>query len=524
MRRIVVPFIMLALTAPAAAARPVASPQPTPPTVAATMFLISGRGYGHGVGMSQYGALGYARNGATYDEILTHYYSGTTVGPVPTAVIRVLLAEARPKLTISSTVPFEVVDAAGTIVELPAGPLALGPKLVVDKQPLQTPLVVRPGATTPLRLGDKPYRGVLEVRSDGKRLAVVNRLGLELYLQGVVPGEMPSDWPAEALRAQAVAARSYALAQRLKGKSFDVYSDVRSQVYGGMAAEKPTTNAAVRDTAGQAVLYEGNVATTYFHSTSGGRTADSGEIFARPLPYLVPVDDPYDSLSPYHRWGPVVVPAAKVASGLKVPGPVLDLVMTPGPSGRASTVTVRTARGDTAMKPTDVRFGLGLRSTWFQVGTLSLSRPAAPVVHGGAVRLSGTVRGVAGVTLSALVAGVWQPLRMLAAGAFSVPVKPGSTTIYRLTDAVGRGPSLRVPVSPRVTFDGGAGTVAPPLPGAMAVLQRQEGVRWAELARAPVAADGTYQLGVRLGPGVYRVSVPASGGYAAGVSPELSLG
>jgi stage II sporulation protein D len=407
---------------------------------------------------------------------------------------------------------------------LPAGPLALGPKLIVRQRRLETPLVVRSGAMAPLRFGDKAYRGVLEVRSDGTRLAVVNRLGLELYLQGVVPGEMPSDWPAEALKAQAVAARSYALAKRVNGKSFDVYADVRSQVYGGVASEKPSTTAAVRDTAGEAVLYDGDVATTYFHSTSGGRTADAGEAFARPLPYLVPVDDPYDSLSPYHRWGPVVVPAAKVASGLKVPGQVLDVAVTPGPSGRARTVTVRTALGDSAVKPTDVRLGLGLRSTWFQFGALSLRRPAAAVVHGSGVRLTGVVRGVAGVTLSARVGGVWQPVRTIAAGTFSVPVKPGSTTVYRLADASGRGASLRVPVAPKVTFDGGAGTVEPPLSGATAVLERQDGVRWAELSREPVAADGSYQLRVRLGPGVYRVSVPATGGYAAGVSPELSLG
>ncbi len=527
MRRLLVPLIALTLLVPGAGARPHAV-APVPGTVGATTFVVTGRGYGHGVGMSQYGALGFARNGATYDRILAHYYPGTQLAPAKVATMRVLLADARKRVTVLATAPFTIREGDGQTHRLPARTLTLGPQLVValedETRALAPPLVLQPAPGSVLRLDGKAYRGQLEVRADSRRLAVVNRLGLEAYLQGVVPGEMPSDWPAEALKAQAVAARSYALAQRVAGKPFDVYADVRSQVYGGVAYEKPTTTAAVRATAGEAVHFDGKVATTYFYSTSGGRTAGSDEIFAQPRPYLVSVEDPFDSLSPYHRWGPVAVPAAKVQKGLRVNGEVLDVAVAPGPSGRARTVTVQTAVGDRPVRPTDVRAGLGLRSTWFRFGLLSLRRPAAPVIHGGSATLTGTVRGVGGVTLSVAKGGIWEAVRAVGPGAFTLPVRPASPTVYRLATAAGIGPVLRVPVAPRVTFDGGGGTVTPPLPDAVVVLERQEGAVWAEAARGRVSADGAYLFPVRLGPGVYRVRVPATRGYAPGTSPELALG
>src|SRR5437763_5943228 len=100
----------------------------------------------------------------------------------------------------------------------------------------------------------------------------VNAVDLDGYVKGVVPGEVPASWPPEALKAQAVAARTYALTTDAGGSLFDQYADTRSQVYGGISAETPATNVAVRDTAGQIVTYRGRPATTYFFSTSGGKT------------------------------------------------------------------------------------------------------------------------------------------------------------------------------------------------------------------------------------------------------------
>src|SRR5471030_3268121 len=118
---------------------------------------------------------------------------------------------------------------------------------------------------------------------------------------------MPQAWPEAALEAQAIAARSYALANRHQGGAFDLYSDGRSQVYGGVAAKTPRTTAAVAATRGKVVLWHGQVANTLYSSTSGGRTASALAELGQDIPYLVSVADPYDTLSPYHDWGPVLV-------------------------------------------------------------------------------------------------------------------------------------------------------------------------------------------------------------------------
>src|SRR5207248_1060757 len=168
---------------------------------------------------------------------------------------------------------------------------------------------------------------------------VVDVVALENYLKGVVPSEMPFDWAPEALKAQAVAARSYALANLTKNREFDLYGDTRDQVYGGVAAEQPASNDAISATKGQVVLYKGKVADTLFFSTSGGRTASSLDATGAAVPYLVSVADPYDSLSPVHDWGPVLFDGAKVAAQLKLPGSLTDLTADDGASGRAKTVT-----------------------------------------------------------------------------------------------------------------------------------------------------------------------------------------
>ena len=259
-----------------------ASAQQTPASsYGEAVFVVSGRGYGHGVGMSQYGAYGQALAGRTYDQILSYYYAGTQLGKAGRKQVRVLLGEGRRAVTLSSTVPFTAVDATGETFSLPRGVLTLRPDLSLPSAAgaveAVSPLILRPGRKAPLGLDGRLYRGKLELVPQGGFLRVVNVLSLESYLQGVVAGEMPYSWPAEALKAQAVAARSYALASVLKGKPYDLYSDVRSQVYAGVAGEKPSTTKAVADTAGQVVLYGGKIATTYYFSSSGGKTASAAE-------------------------------------------------------------------------------------------------------------------------------------------------------------------------------------------------------------------------------------------------------
>ena len=153
---------------------------------------------------------------------------------------------------------------------------------------------------------DGRYRGRLRVLEEAGALTVVNIVSLENYLRGVVASEMPSSWRPEALAAQAIAARTYAVATRKPPtSSYDLFPDERSQVYRGLAAEGVAASAAVDATAGQVVLYEGQPIVTYFSSSSGGRTASAPRRSSRarsPCRTSSSVDDPYDTISPYHDW------------------------------------------------------------------------------------------------------------------------------------------------------------------------------------------------------------------------------
>ena len=500
-------------------------------SVAASALVFSGHGWGHGVGMAQWGANGYARHGWDYQHILAHYYQGTTIGSQPSPTVRVLLADGRAHVTLDSDSPWKVVDAQGAKVVLPRGPIEVGADLVVSSKKLNSPLTFSP-STAPLRFGKSPYRGRLLLVSNGKRLQVVNALPLDSYVLGVVGREMPSSWPAAALETQAVAARSYALAELenvVTARAFDLYSDTRSQVYGGIAAESPAVTAAVQATARQAVLYGGRVATTYFSSSSGGRTVSAAEAWGKTVPYLVSVDDPYDTLSPYHDWGPVLVDARKAARALKAPGDLVAFNPVAGPSGHVAQVDVVGTKGDVKVSGSDVRSALGLRSSWFTSGLLALTPPAAPVAYGGSGTLTGTARGVGPVTVEQKAAnGTWQSLSAVsprADGTFAVSIQPSATTRYRLASGQLRAAVVQVTVAPLVSASVGAGTVQgtvrPALAGASIQLQRQSGASWTTVATATLDGTGTFAVGAQLTPGSYRVRCAPGHGLSPGVSSVL---
>jgi stage II sporulation protein D len=215
--------LAIALTATAASA---SGQQTSTSSYGEAVFVVSGHGWGHGVGMSQYGAYGQALAGRTYRQILSYYYSGTTIGNAGRKQVRVLLAEGRRAVTVSSPAPLTAVDATGATYRLAKGPVTLHADLLlpVEAGPVTaaSPLVIRPAKNALLALDGRPYRGKLELVPQGDFLRVVNVVPLESYLQGVVAGEMPFGWPADALEAQAVAARSYALANLLMGKPYDL--------------------------------------------------------------------------------------------------------------------------------------------------------------------------------------------------------------------------------------------------------------------------------------------------------------
>ena len=503
----------------------------TTTSAAPTVLAVSGHGWGHGLGLSQWGAYGYARHGWTYTRILAHYYPGTTFGTSTTSLVRVLVAGGR-KATITSTVPWTVVDANGVRASLPPGDLALTAKpLAVDGHPdLQPPF--RFAAKQPLAVDGTAYRGTLLVETAGKQLEVIDVVALESYLQGVVPSEMPSQWSPEALKAQAVAARSYALANLAHGRDFDLYGDTRSQAYGGVAAESPAATAAVTATRGQVLLYAGQVADTLYFSTSGGRTVSAAEATGLAVPYLVSVPDPYDTASPYHDWGPVLFDGAKVQKLLKLSAPLADVEVTPGPSGRAKTVTVvSTDDSQVTLTGSQLRTALGLRSTWFSPSLLELMPTSTTMTYGGATSLSGLARGVDTLSLeSRTPGGTWTPVGDLVVGpdgTFSTIVKPQAATQYRLAWGDVRAGLARVAVAPRVTAtalpDGVQGAMRPVVAGAAVELQQQDGTGWSTLASTMTDSTGAWSFTQTLSPGTYRVRCAPGRGLAVGLSAPLTV-
>jgi stage II sporulation protein D len=261
----------------------------------ASELVIAGGGFGHGVGMSQEGALGYAERGLSYRAILAHYYTGTAIGSAPaTAQVRVLMS--------------------------------------------------------------------------GK----VRRIALETYVRGVVSAEVSSSWPLAALEAQAVASRTYALTAHAGGSRFDVYADTRSQVYRGVAAQTPQTDAAVAATAGQIVTYQGRPAITYFFASSGGRTENVEDSFtgSQPEPWLRGVIDPYEH-GDLHSWKLALsfAAAATRLHGL-VRGNFKGIeVLQRGFSPRIVSAYVLGSGGRTLVSGPELAARLGLYSTWAYFNT-----------------------------------------------------------------------------------------------------------------------------------------------------------
>jgi stage II sporulation protein D len=542
LRPILAAFIVL-LTAAVASA----SGQQIPPSAyGEAIFVVSGRGYGHGVGMSQYGAYGQALAGRTYEQILGHYYTGTEIGPAGRKEVRVLLAEGRRAVTISSSGAFSAVDASGATFRFAkgAGALTLDRTLRVrtgagvERVKAVSPLVVRPLGKSILSLDGHPYRGKLEVVAEGAFLRAVNVVGLESYLQGVVPGEVPHSWPAETLKAQAVAARSYALANLVKGKPFDLYADVRSQVYGGVASEKPSTSKAVAATVGEVVLYGGKVATTFYFSTSGGKTASALDVFGQSVPYLVARPDPWDKASPYHRWGPVLLGARTLQARLGVDARVLDATGVATPSNRLRALLVKTTAASESIPASVVRTALGLRSTWVTVGVLRLDRASTgAVTFGGNTRLTGISRLLGTPRLESSADGsAWTDagaVTLDTTGAVTVDVAPVRNTRYRLGAEGGASAALLVPVAPRIQLTRPTavdpytlrGAVRPRVRGAVVEIARRRGSVWAPIGQATVDASGEFvlELDTVVPPGAYRAQIAATAGFAEGLSPVLQV-
>jgi SpoIID/LytB domain protein len=499
-RGVIVVGLALALSASAASA--------------ATVVVVSGRGWGHGVGMSQWGARGYALHGWGWRRILAHYYPGTTLGTTPNVTVRVLLAASQPAVDVGCAQGMRVGDSTGRTWTIRARSYRLTAALHVPHHRLRPPAAFYCDGA-PVELNGGAYHGVLVVYSGGGKLAVVDAVDLEDYVRGVVGGEMPFRWPLPALEAQAVAARSYALATLHPGRRFDLFADDRSQVYGGVGAETARTLEATDGTAGRILTWDGHVATTYFFSTSGGRTADVRDVWPRlgAVPYLRSVPDPYDDGSPVHEWGPFMLSAQMLADRLHVP--FGDVHVVRNASGRVSEVVV----GSLRLTGERVRRLLRLRSTWFSLGELSLSGTSSTVVYGKKVALVARAQGVGTALLQRRRgAGGWVTLKHVRAGE-RVAVEPTAYTIYRLAAGTVRGPEVGVSVAPRVRAQPVtptllAGEVLPRTSGAVTVWRYAAG-GWRIVAHPRVDAHGVFRTPLRLRAGGYRIRVDADSRYAA---------
>jgi SpoIID/LytB domain protein len=359
-------------------------PQWSTPVAAEATFSITGSGWGHGVGMSQHGARGMADQGAGAAAILAHYYTGTAISGVAEAGdLRVLVGIAGSFTLVAAGAT--TIDGVGT---LPAGATATvtrsGGSVVVTGAvggTVAAPLVVRPNGT-PLRLSPPDrgfHRGWLTfgLDSSGGLRAVVNGLSTSAYLRGL--GEMPTSWPMEALKAQAIAARSIAVkraARADRGSSDHDLSALLDGAFigwdreGGAGADRWI--AAVDSTAGQVVTHGGSVVDAYYAASSGGWTESSEYVWVSALPHLRAVADPADlnGANPNASW---TVTLSGSALGAKLGLGSVARVAAAGPfgaSGRTdrATFTFTDSAGRTAsVTGARLRSILGLRSTLFRI-------------------------------------------------------------------------------------------------------------------------------------------------------------
>jgi stage II sporulation protein D len=296
------------------------------------------------------------------------------------AHVRVGLLISQDLVTISSEGPVDVLDAgSGRRDARQRGRLVFRAGvqgIELEGAVYQGPVILQARAGY-LHANGRPYRGIVEIRRTASgRLTVINELDLEEYLYGVVRGEMDPRWPTEALRAQAVAARSLAVvgSGRFAAEGYDVRSTTDSQVYGGVAAEDSRTTAAVDATRGLVIMHGGRPAFAAFHADSGGATESSEYVWGSAAPHLRGVSDPFSQDAPRHRWTLRLEFGAIEAHLQRAGRPIYGLqrieVAAISPSGRAATVRLVTATGAIDVRGTEFRAAIGLgtvRSTLFTV-------------------------------------------------------------------------------------------------------------------------------------------------------------
>lgn len=405
------PLLALAVAVVGSTLTPVAARgDTTPPTVnevypvpPSGTYTIQGRGFGHGHGMSQWGAYGAAKVAdLSSNQILHFYYPHTTLATDPvTQEIRVLLtavdAPGTGYLEFDPAAGLTVAPSTGASEALPSqtargdaidlwrlqksgGTVSLrahsskgwstvtpdlGPTATLSDPAAVIAVVVPSGSAT----RTVSYRGELVAELQSANLQVVNDVLVESYLRSVVPSEMPQSWTAAALQAQAVAARTYAWRAIASPKAawYDIDGDTRDQAYGGVGAESTRTDAAIHDTAGEVIVDSSGAAIlAQYFAADGGWTVSGGQ------PYLPAKRDPYDGEVPNgsHAWSTTLA-ASAIAAAYPSVGTLQQLIITGRDGhgawgGRVTSMSLVGSAGTKTLTGTAFQLALGLRSAWFR--------------------------------------------------------------------------------------------------------------------------------------------------------------
>jgi SpoIID/LytB domain protein len=404
------------------------------PARADVTFTVNGRGWGHGIGLSQYGAKGYAEQGRTFDWILAHYYQqtdlservaptvkvdldagkgahsswrvapggsatmtvagltdpGTVVRVAPHTSVWVTFKSGKSRVCADHYDPATKKHSVSTVLKTYAGSVIAA----AGSQAVSTVRLM--SASGPFDQTGIIWRGVVRFTASSDTSGhAVNWVGMEDYLRGVVPRESPSSWPIEALKAQAVAARSYAYGAASSGSV--LYCTTMSQVYNGASDgterhETDRTDDAVAKTANEVVTHGSTVVKTFFSSSSGGRTANSKDVWfsdaaddVSPVYYTSVADA--DDDSPNYRWAPSEISGASLASKVRShyadhaqasPATVIGVSSQLGTSGFVRFVTLRWSNGkSTTLMGPELQHALGLKSSAFAIVAKAPPAPAA---------------------------------------------------------------------------------------------------------------------------------------------------
>ena len=289
--------------------------------------------------------------------------------------LRVRDRQGRPLLERAADLPLQLrlregwvellapAAAADAATAVPPGAALAAPDLWIEPVVAALGPAADPAVQPTLAVGQRRYRGRLQVLARPEGLELINHVPLESYLASVVGSEMPASWPQQALRAQAVAARTYALKGRRPAAAFDLKATVASQVYRGLEAETPSTREAVQATRGQVLTYGRGLIDAVFHSSSGGSTESSGELWAQQLPYLVSVPD-FDQDSPVRSWRQPLDPLLLLKAFPETGGAQSIEVLSTTATGRVRQARVVGPAGVLVLSGASLRSRLGLKSSW----------------------------------------------------------------------------------------------------------------------------------------------------------------